>query len=96
MGFARPTTVRFVTPRPRLPRLPDLTPATDPRRGYSHVHVTAADRAVLQADHSRQLAAFLTDDAEALLAATEAHHARLNGVLAGLPTDRGLFAEPED
>lgn len=59
------------------------------------VHVTAADRAVLHADHSRQLAAFLAGDAEALLAATERHHSRLNQVVAALPTDRGLFAEPD-
>ncbi len=60
------------------------------------VHVSAADRAVLHADHSRQLAAFLSGDADTLLAATEAHHARLNGVVAGLPTDRGLFADPDE
>lgn len=60
------------------------------------VHVTAADRAVLQADHSRQLAAFLAGDADELLAATEVHHARLNGVVAELPTDRGLFADPDE
>nr|WP_232236425.1 GntR family transcriptional regulator [Nocardia sp. BMG51109] len=57
------------------------------------VHVSAAERAVLHADHSRQLAAFLAGDAEALLAATEQHHARLNHVVSGLPTDTGLFAE---
>ncbi|MEV0462900.1 GntR family transcriptional regulator [Nocardia tengchongensis] len=58
------------------------------------VHVTTMDRVVLHADHSKQLQAFLARDAEALLAATEGHHARLNGVLANLPTDTGLFAEP--
>ncbi|MBF6065248.1 GntR family transcriptional regulator [Nocardia terpenica] len=58
------------------------------------VHVSAAERAVLHADHSRQLAAFLAGDAGALLAATDRHHARLNQVVAGLPTDLGLFAEP--
>ncbi|MGV9664860.1 GntR family transcriptional regulator [Nocardia niigatensis] len=58
------------------------------------VHVTTMDRVVLHADHSKQLQAFLTRDADGLLAATEGHHARLNGVLSHLPTDRGLFAEP--
>ncbi|MGW4535912.1 GntR family transcriptional regulator [Nocardia sp. NPDC004340] len=58
------------------------------------VHVTTMDRVVLHADHSKQLQAFLARDAEALLAATEGHHARLNGVLAHLPKDTGLFAEP--
>ncbi|WP_425303116.1 GntR family transcriptional regulator [Nocardia wallacei] len=58
------------------------------------VHVSTGERVVLHADHSRQLAAFLAGDAEALLAATEQHHARLNHVVSGLPTDTGLFAEP--
>ncbi|APB00236.1 hypothetical protein NS506_06200 [Nocardia seriolae] len=58
------------------------------------VHVTTMDRVVLHADHSKQLQAFLARDAEALLAATELHHSRLNGVLEHLPTDTGLFAEP--
>nr|WP_228824070.1 GntR family transcriptional regulator [Nocardia blacklockiae] len=58
------------------------------------VHVSTAERAVLHADHSRQLAAFLAGDAETLLAATEQHHARLNDVVSGLPTDTGLFADP--
>ncbi|RMI27931.1 GntR family transcriptional regulator [Nocardia stercoris] len=56
------------------------------------VHVSAAERAVLQDDHARQLAAFLAGDAEGLLAAAERHHTRLNGVVAGLPTDTGLLA----
>lgn len=58
------------------------------------VHVSTGERVVLHADHSRQLAAFLAGDAEALLAATDQHHARLNQVVSGLPTDTGLFAEP--
>ncbi|WP_067702745.1 GntR family transcriptional regulator [Nocardia jejuensis] len=58
------------------------------------VHVTTMDRVVLHADHSRQLAAFLARDADTLLAVTEQHHTRLNGVLSHLPTDIGLFAEP--
>lgn len=58
------------------------------------VHVTTMDRVVLHADHSKQLQAFLARDAESLLAASEGHHARLNGVLEHLPTDTGLFAEP--
>ncbi|WP_416276914.1 GntR family transcriptional regulator [Nocardia sp. alder85J] len=59
------------------------------------VHTSAAERALLQADHHRQLAAFLAGDAEALLAATEQHHDRLNRVVAELPTDIGLFADPD-
>ncbi|MFJ4650104.1 GntR family transcriptional regulator [Nocardia sp. NPDC088792] len=58
------------------------------------VHVSTMDRVVLHADHSKQLAAFLARDADALLAATDLHHQRLNGVLENLPTDIGLFAEP--
>ncbi|MEV6768319.1 GntR family transcriptional regulator [Nocardia sp. NPDC051030] len=58
------------------------------------VHVTTLDRVVLHADHSKQLAAFLARDAETLLAVSEQHSARLNGVLSHLPTDIGLFAEP--
>ncbi|MBL1078787.1 GntR family transcriptional regulator [Nocardia sp. 2] len=58
------------------------------------VHASTADRIVLQADHSRQLAAFLARDAEELLAATDDHHDRLNGVVSKLPTDTGLFADP--
>ncbi|MFF2551623.1 GntR family transcriptional regulator [Nocardia sp. NPDC058058] len=57
------------------------------------VHASTADRVVLHADHSKQLAAFLARDAEALLDATAAHHLRLNGVLSRLPTDTGLFAD---
>ncbi|WP_067546666.1 GntR family transcriptional regulator [Nocardia crassostreae] len=57
------------------------------------VHVSTADRVVLHADHSKQLAAFLARDAAGLLAATDLHHSRLNGVLSRLPTDTGLFAD---
>ncbi|MEU0544326.1 GntR family transcriptional regulator [Nocardia sp. NPDC005978] len=57
------------------------------------VHASAGDRVVLHADHSRQLAAFVAGDAQALLAATAAHHTRLHGVLSRLPTDTGLFAD---
>ncbi len=60
------------------------------------VHASTADRIVLHADHSKQLAAFLARDAEALLSATDEHHLRLNGVVSRLPTDTGLFAEPDD
>ncbi|QLY29681.1 GntR family transcriptional regulator [Nocardia huaxiensis] len=58
------------------------------------VHASTSDRVILQADHSRQLAAFLARDADALLAAADEHHARLNGVVSKLPTDTGLFADP--
>ncbi len=60
------------------------------------VHVTAADRVVLHADHRRQLDAFLARDAEALLAATAQHHARMTGVLDQLPTTSGLLAADSD
>lgn len=57
------------------------------------VHASTLDRAVLHADHSKQLAAFLARDSDALLRATHVHHTRLNGVLSRLPTDTGLFAD---
>lgn len=58
----------------------------------SMVHVGPQDRAQLHADHGAMLAAFLAGDAERLLAASEAHAARLNSVIAKLPTDTGLLA----
>ncbi|MQY24175.1 GntR family transcriptional regulator [Nocardia macrotermitis] len=61
----------------------------------SMVHVDARHRVELHADHGRMLAAFRAGDARALLAAAELHHTRLNHVVAQLPTDAGLFIDPE-
>ncbi|HEY2206840.1 MAG TPA: GntR family transcriptional regulator [Pseudonocardia sp.] len=58
-------------------------------------HVREAERTALHADHEELLAAFLGRDREALLRATREHHRRLRSVLSGLPTDTGLFADPE-
>lgn len=58
----------------------------------SMVHVSAADRVQLHADHRAMLDAFLVGDPERLVAASEAHAARLNAVIATLPTDTGLLA----
>ncbi|WP_158166966.1 GntR family transcriptional regulator [Mycolicibacterium smegmatis] len=58
----------------------------------SMVHVSTADRAQLHADHREMLDAFLMRDAERLVAASEAHAARLNAVIAVLPTGTGLLA----
>ncbi|AKS32476.1 GntR family transcriptional regulator [Mycolicibacterium goodii] len=58
----------------------------------SMVHVSAADRAQLHADHREMLDAFLMRDAERLVAASEAHAARLNAVIAVLPIGTGLLA----
>ena len=58
----------------------------------SMVHVGREDRAQLHADHGAMLAAFLAGDAGRLLATSEEHAARLNAVIATLPTDTGLLA----
>jgi DNA-binding GntR family transcriptional regulator len=58
----------------------------------SMVHVSRTDRADLHADHCAMLDAFLAGDAEQLITASEEHAARLNTVIAKLPTDIGLLA----
>lgn len=58
----------------------------------SMVHVSAADRLDLHADHTEMLDGFLAGDVERLLTAAEVHAQRLNTVIATLPTDTGLFA----
>lgn len=58
----------------------------------SMVHVGREERAQLHADHGAMLAAFLAGDAARLLATSEEHAARLNAVIATLPTDTGLLA----
>lgn len=58
----------------------------------SMVHVRADERVQLHADHREMLDAFLMRDAERLVAASEAHAARLNAVIAVLPTGTGLLA----
>jgi len=56
------------------------------------VHVEQFDRAALHTDHGLMLEAFLDRDVDALLAVSGAHHRRLNGVVAALPSDTGLVA----
>lgn len=58
-------------------------------------HLGAAERELLHRDHAGMLAAFTARDAEALLEVCEVHHRRLQGCIARLPRDTGLFAEPE-
>ncbi|MEE6165463.1 MULTISPECIES: GntR family transcriptional regulator [unclassified Mycolicibacterium] len=58
----------------------------------SMVHVSPAARKQLHADHGAMLDAFLAGDAERLVAASEAHAARLNAVISTLPADTGLLA----
>jgi DNA-binding GntR family transcriptional regulator len=58
----------------------------------SMVHVSQADREHLHADHRAMLHAFLIGDAKRVVAASEAHAARLNAIIATLPTDTGLLA----
>lgn len=61
----------------------------------SMVHVCHADRERLHTDHVLMLDAFLAGDIDRLLLVAEAHHRRLESVIATLPTDTGLLA-PED
>jgi DNA-binding GntR family transcriptional regulator len=56
-------------------------------------HLTDADRERLHADHREMLAAFVTGDAETLLARAAAHHRRLLDAIATLPPDGGSFAD---
>ena len=56
------------------------------------VHVEQSDRAALHTDHGLMLEAFLDRDVDALLTVSGAHHRRLNGVVAALPSDTGLVA----
>lgn len=58
----------------------------------SMVHVSQEARAQLHADHGDMLDAFLAGDAPRLVAVSELHAARLNAVIATLPTRTGLLA----
>lgn len=58
----------------------------------SMVHVLAADRADLHADHCQMVRAFLAGDVEELLTASETHSQRLNALIATLPAGTGLLA----
>jgi DNA-binding GntR family transcriptional regulator len=66
---------------------------TEPLRPMAHL--TDGERDGLYDDHERLLRAFLARDAETLLTTTAAHYERLRSVLAALPRDTGLFADPE-
>lgn len=61
----------------------------------SMVHVSAAARHDLHADHTEMLDSFLAGDVERLLTAAEVHAQRLNAVIATLPDNTGLFAPPD-
>ena len=56
------------------------------------VHSTGQDRMALHDDHKQMLDAFVAGDLRRLLATADAHHRRLNSVIAKLPTDTGLLA----
>ncbi|HEV7973993.1 GntR family transcriptional regulator [Amycolatopsis sp.] len=58
-------------------------------------HVAESERETLHLDHNEMLTAFVARDTAALLRAAGTHHGRLRSSLAGLPTDTGLFADPE-
>ncbi|GGK67119.1 GntR family transcriptional regulator [Nocardia camponoti] len=58
----------------------------------SMVHIDRSDRESLHTDHLLLLEAFLARDVDALLAAADLHHRRLESVIATLPTDTGLLA----
>ncbi|SOD74308.1 GntR family transcriptional regulator [Jatrophihabitans sp. GAS493] len=64
---------------------------TEPLQPMSYV--PPADRALLHADHQQMLDAFVRRDGEALIAASQMHHRRLQGLIASLPRDTGLFSE---
>jgi DNA-binding GntR family transcriptional regulator len=66
---------------------------TEPVRPMAHV--AESEREILHLDHNEMLTAFVARDTAALLRAAGAHHGRLRSSLAGLPTDTGLFADPE-
>ncbi|MBH0118080.1 GntR family transcriptional regulator [Rhodococcus sp. NPDC003382] len=59
------------------------------------VHVTAAHRAVLHADHGRMLDCFLARDVPGLLAAAETHNRRLDSTIETLPVDTGLLTRED-
>lgn len=58
-------------------------------------HVAESERETLHLDHNDMLTAFVARDTEALLRAAALHHGRLRSSLGGLPTDTGLFADPD-
>jgi len=58
-------------------------------------HLTDGERDGLHADHESLLRAFLARDADTLVSTSAAHYERLRSVLAALPRDTGLFADPE-
>lgn len=60
----------------------------------SMVHVMPSDRAQLHHDHCQMLDAYLAGDVERLLTTSELHAQRLNAVIAKLPADTGLLAQP--
>jgi len=64
---------------------------TEPLQPMSHLDAT--ERELLHRDHDGMLAAFISRDADALVAVCEAHHHRLQRYIARLPHDIGLFHE---
>lgn len=60
------------------------------------VHVPPDERKLLHDDHRHMLDAFMARDVDGLLMVSAAHHRRLNGVVAALPTDTGLVLDESD
>lgn len=66
---------------------------TEPLRPMAHL--TDSERDSLHCDHEELLRAFLARDAEVVASTTAAHYERLRSVLAALPRNTGLFADPK-
>ncbi|BBZ30697.1 GntR family transcriptional regulator [Mycolicibacterium madagascariense] len=84
MGLARPSGMLRL-----MHMLESAWNVTEPVQAM--VHVAPVHRARLHEDHGEMLDAFLTGDAERLLACSAAHHRLLNEVVATLPADTGLI-----
>jgi DNA-binding GntR family transcriptional regulator len=57
-------------------------------------YIPGSERERLHADHQEMLAAFIARDAAALVASSGRHHQRLESVIALLPEQSGLIADP--
>ena len=56
-------------------------------------HIPVSEREQLHADHQEMLAAFQARDADALVAASDRHHRRLESAISRLPQGAGLLGE---
>jgi DNA-binding GntR family transcriptional regulator len=65
---------------------------TEPARPMARV--PRHDRAALHADHERMVDAFVARDAQALIAESDGHYARLRTAISRFADDPGCFADP--